>query len=214
MGEVTGMSIIASTHALKMPLAAFLLASAAWAQGGAITTGGNSSRPINVRGVVALAEGGSLQEKAAIEMVCMSGQAQQQGKTDSKGAFNVYLGANSFEGTSDAGSVTSSVNRGLSVPEAVQLDGASVMSLAGCFIRAVLRGYTSDTFDLGRIRAGDVSTNVGTLLLRPTGKSSGAVVSATSLAVPKGAQQSFDKARDLIAKRQFADAEKELNRAV
>jgi tetratricopeptide (TPR) repeat protein len=90
----------------------------------------------------------------------------------------------------------------------------SVVALIGCFLRAALPGYRSDQYDLGKLRAGDVNTNVGVLVLHPFGGGTATVVSATSQAAPKEAQKSLAKARDYIAKRQLGDAESELNKAV
>jgi tetratricopeptide (TPR) repeat protein len=211
------------TRAFTLPIAALLLAGAAGAQGTSITTGGSSERPISISGIVAVADGSPLPEKAAIELVCSAGRVQQEGKTDAKGGFNVQLGLNSFEGASDASAPSLRVSGPITANRpttpsgtstAVQVDGASVMSLEGCFVRAALRGYTSDSYDLSRIHLGDVNTNVGTVFVHPIGKTPQGAVSATSLAAPKDAQKSLDKARGLISNRQYADAEKELNHAV
>jgi|CZKE01.1.fsa_nt_gi tetratricopeptide (TPR) repeat protein len=213
-----GVSNILRSSARALPVAVSLLTAAAWAQPGGMSTGGNTQRPLNVSGKVAMEDGMPPGEKVAIEVLCPP-NSQIQGRTDLKGAFNVELGFGRYQGNGDA-SMSSSASRAgfggqLSVGRTVnQVDGMSIIALMGCFLRAALPGYTSDQYDLGHMRAGDVNTNVGTLFLRPLGKDSITVVSATSLGAPRDAQKSVAKARDYIAKRQFADAETELHKAV
>jgi len=95
-----------------------------------------------------------------------------------------------------------------------QVDGARIISLIGCFLRASLPGYTSDIYDVSNLRVGDVNTNVGTLLLHKAGGGAGTAVSVEPLVGSGDASRSLDAARELVAKRQYADAEKELGRVV
>ena len=214
-----GVSNILRSGVLAWSVAVSLLTAAAWAQPGGMSTGGNTQRPLNVSGKVALEDGTPLPEKVAIEVLCPP-NSQIQGRTDLKGAFNVELGLGRYQGNDDASMSTSASRSGfggqLSVGRTVnQVDGMSIIALMGCFLRASLPGYTSDQYDLGHMRAGDINTNVGTLFLRPLpGGDPARVVSATSLGAPRDAQKSVAKARDYLAKRQFADAETELQKAV
>jgi len=203
---------------LASPGAVLLLTAAAWAQPGGISTGGSSQRPINMSGKVALAEGGALPRKAEIELVCPP-NAQIQGRTDTKGGFNVQLGLDRFLGNADASMSTPASKSGfggqLSAGRTIsQVDGARVISLIGCFLRASLPGYKSDTYDLNDIRVGDVNTNVGTLLLRKAGGGPATAVDVAPLVGAGDASRSLDVARALIGKRQYADAEKELDRLI
>jgi tetratricopeptide (TPR) repeat protein len=166
---------------------------------------------INTYGKVALADGREPPEKAAIELVCQ-GQAQPQGMTDAKGDFNLLLGYERFRSASDA-SVSSAAGLKGALSQQTQAEGGSVMSLMGCFLRASLSGYRSETFDLSRVHFGE-PVNAGIIVLRDLSKARGTTVSATSLNAPKNAKQAFDKAREHAANRQFAEAEKELKRAV
>jgi tetratricopeptide (TPR) repeat protein len=202
------------SRVLTLFLVCSLLACAALAQPGGITTGGVSQRPIFISGKVALDDGQLPPEKAEIDLVCQ-GQAQPQGKTDSKGGFGFELGANRFQWASDAsvGSAAAGVGFGGALSGQAQLDGASVKSLMGCFLRAVLQGYRSESLDLSRVRLGD-SPNVGTIILHKLADVQGVTVSATSLSAPKDAKKAVEKARKYMAKQQFEDAEKELNKAV
>jgi tetratricopeptide (TPR) repeat protein len=182
-----------------------------------MNTGGSTQRPINVSGKIAMEDGTPPREKVNIEVLCPP-NAQMQGKTDSKGAFNLELGLGRFQGAVDASMTTQASKAGfggqLSVGRTVnQVDGMSIVALMGCFLRGALPGYESDQYDLGRLRAGDVNTNAGTLFLHPLAGSPATVVSATSLSAPKDAQKSLAKARDYMVKGQFAEAEAELNKA-
>ncbi|MBZ5586902.1 MAG: tetratricopeptide repeat protein [Acidobacteriia bacterium] len=205
-------------RAWKAALAWSIICSVALAQPGGITTGGASQRPIVVRGRVALSDGGPLPEKAALELLCNE-QAQPQGRTDAEGNFSVDLGLRRYEGASDAsiGSAAAGGSFGgpLNDPAKVrtQVDGASIISLVGCSLRAALKGYTSERADLSRVRLGE-PVNVGTIILHRIPGGQDPTVSATSLAAPRNARQSFERARQQIARNQFAEAEKELVNAV
>jgi tetratricopeptide (TPR) repeat protein len=194
------------------------LAITAWAQPGGISTGGNSQRPINFHGRVALADGRALPEKARIELVCQA-QHQFQGRTDLKGGFNIQLGLDRYQGASDASISSPAAGTGfggqLSTGRTInQVDGMSIVALIGCNLEASLPGYRSDIYDVSRVRVGDVNTDVGTLFLHELTRSPETVVSATSMAVPKDARRALDKAREEIANSQPAEAEKELGIAV
>jgi len=205
-------------HVIVWCSGAGLLISIAAAQQGGITTGGNTQRPIQVEGRVALEDGSPLPHKANLELAC-GPHAQAEGTTDTKGKFAFDLGTNRFMGASDAGMSSPGAGTGFggqlnASSQRSQVDGQSVIALQGCVLRASLPGYISDTYDVSRIRVGEVSTNVGTLYLHSVAKTPEAAVSAASLAAPKDAQKSLDKARDHIAKRQFAEAESEFHKAV
>ena len=195
--------------------ACFLLACAAWAQQqGSITTGGSSQRPIFLNGSVQLADGQIPPDRAEIELVCQ-GRAQPQGKTDSSGKFNIQLGANRFQGASDA-SVSSQATAGgfggvLSGQG--QVDGMSVMSLLGCTLRAALPGYRSESIDLSRVRLGE-SPLVGAIILHRLSNTEGVTVSSTSLSAPREARNALERARQEIAKGRLVGAENEINSAL
>lgn len=194
------------------------MVSLAAAQGGGMNTGGNTQSAIPITGRIALDDGSPLPHKAKLELVCVP-NAQVEGNTDSKGGFAFELGTNRFMAAGDASMSTPGAKTGFGSTmnagsNRTQVDGQSIIALSGCVLRASLPGYTSDTYDMSRIRAGDGTINVGTLFLHPLGKSPAPVVSVTSLSAPKDAQKSFEKATDHAAKRQFAEAEGELKNAV
>lgn len=179
-----------------------------------ITTGGMNPRPIFVRGQVILADGQRLPQKASIELVCQ-GQAQPQGQTDADGKFNLPLGHARFQGSSDASVASPAVGSGFggALSGQAQIDGMSVMSLMGCFLRASLPGYKSETADLSRVRIGD-NPDVGVIRLHKIAGGVEATVSLASLSAPKNARQAFERGREQAARRNYAEAEKELKRAI
>ncbi len=191
-----------------------LLACAAWSQqGGSITTGGSSRRPIFLTGTVQLADGKALPGRAEIELVCQ-GRAQPQGKTDEKGGFNVQLGADRFRGASDASVSSTAIEAGFggALAGQNQVDGMSVMTLVGCTLRAALPGYRSESIDLSRLRLGD-GPNIGAIVLHKVAGIEGVTVSATSLSAPRNARNALERARQQGARGRPAEAEKELETA-
>ncbi len=183
------------------------------AQGG-ITTGGNTQRPIYVSGVVVMDDGRLPEGKVDIQLVCQS-QVQPQGRADADGKFSVELGRDRHIGSSDAsiGSTAGGAGFGGALSGQTQVDGASIMSLMGCSLRASLKGYRSDLFDLSRVRAGE-PVDAGRLVLHSLAASKDLTVSATTLKAPKDAQKSLQKGREAIAARKPDDAEKALRKAV
>ncbi len=188
-------------------------AGAAIPQGG-ITTGGNTQRPIYVSGMVVMDDGSPLESKADIQLVCQN-QVQPQGKTDADGKFTVELGRDRHIGANDAsiGSAASNPGFGGALSGQTQVDGASIVSLMGCSLRASLKGYRSDTFDLSRVRAGE-PVDAGRLVLHTLASSKDLTVSAASLKAPKDAQKSFQKGREALGARKPEEAEKAFRKAV
>jgi tetratricopeptide (TPR) repeat protein len=83
----------------------------------------------------------------------------------------------------------------------------------GCELRAVLPGYQSTSVPI-RLEANFGQLQVGTIVLTRLENVTGATVSMTGLAAPKDARQAYEKGRKAQANRKFAEAEKELNKAV
>jgi len=200
--------------ALTLAVACVLPVSMALAQAGGITTGGASGRPIYVSGMVVMEDGSPPPAKTELEMLCQ-GQGQPQGKTDAKGAFHIQLGLERYQGQHDAaiGSPAVAAGFGGALKGQAQVDGMSVMSLIGCSLRAVLPGYRSELADLSRVHLGD-TTNVGSIVLHPLADTGASSAGMAGLAAPKDARSAFDKAWEHAARQKFADAEKELRKAV
>ena len=91
--------------------------------------------------------------------------------------------------------------------------GLSEQQLMACELRATLPGYRSETVNLAGRRAMD-NPDVGTILLHRLGNVEGTTISMTSLQAPKDAKKAYEKGRDALRKKKFADAEKQLEKAV
>jgi tetratricopeptide (TPR) repeat protein len=177
-----------------------LVAAAASAQGA-----------VYVRGKVLLSDGQPPPDKVEIELVCQA-QVQPQGKTDSKGGFVLELGADRFQGASNAGaSAPGGASLGGALSSQTQSVGGSVMALMGCSLRGALRGYVSESVDLSRVRAGDTN-DVGTIILRRFADAPAGTVSVTN--APTDARKAFQKAQEHVAAKRPAEAEKEFAKAV
>jgi tetratricopeptide (TPR) repeat protein len=168
---------------------------------------------VYVRGKVLLSDGQPPPDKVEIELVCQA-QVQPQGKTDSKGGFVLELGADRFQGASNAGaSAPGGASLGGALSGQTQTVGGSVMSLMGCSLRGALRGYVSESADLSRVRAGDTN-DVGAIIMRRFAETPAGTVSVTSLSAPSDARKAFRNAQEHVAAKRPAEAEKEFARAV
>jgi tetratricopeptide (TPR) repeat protein len=85
--------------------------------------------------------------------------------------------------------------------------------LLGCELRASLPGFRTTSVML-RPDGSSWSLNVGVIVLSPMDSAPGATISLTTLAAPADARNAFERGQKDIAGGKFADAEKELNKAV
>ena len=91
--------------------------------------------------------------------------------------------------------------------------GINTRDLAGCGLRASLPGFRSDEIPLTGVRPMD-RPDVGTIVLRRYASVEGTTISMTSLKAPKEAGKAFENGRKAMGGRNWADAEKELEKAV
>jgi len=165
-------------------------------------------QPVFISGRVMVEGGAAPAEPVAIERVC-NGTARREGYTDFKGQFEIQLGATpTFQDASEDGAQTS--------PGASRVSANSASrrppDLRGCEMRAALPGFQSTSV---MIRSREESRyDVGTIVIKRQGDAKGSTVSLTSMAAPKDAQQAFEKAERASSQKKFADAEKELQKAV
>jgi len=215
--EALGLYQLVRRNVRALPVLAALAASAAWGQGHGMTTGGSSQQPMNVSGKFLMEDGSPPDRRIEVQILCPP-DIQTEGRTAPDGSFDVELGYERYDGAQDASTSTAASKTGfggqLSVGRTYQqVDGAAVVALMGCFLKADMPGYQSDQYDLGKLRAGDVNTKVGTLFLHPfVGEA--AEASVTSREAPKAAQKSLLKGRDYVFQRQLPAAEAELKKAV
>jgi tetratricopeptide (TPR) repeat protein len=168
-------------------------------------------------GKVLLDDGTPPPDQVVIERVC-NGIARPEAYTDSKGRFQFQLGQNTAMMAdasvgSDAGFGGMNQRGGMGMGGPMGGRGISERDLIGCELRASLAGFRSDIVSLAGRRSLD-NPDVGTIVLHRMAKVDGFTFSATSAYAPKDAKKAFDKGREQAKKKKFADAEKELNKAV
>jgi TolA-binding protein len=226
-------------HALVLSFI-LLMITAAWSQvrtgGGPATpsrtTSGSSipnippaARAIVVRGRVALQNGAAPPEPIAIERVC-NGAVRREGYTDFKGNFEISLGQGSVDrdATESGRDVfQNSGNRsatmgpgselGITMPTSSRNTDATRPELFGCELRASLPGYRTTSVGL-RPDGSTFSLDVGVIVLTPMDNAQGAVISMTTLSAPQDARQAYEKGEKAVERKKFAEAEKELRKAI
>jgi Tfp pilus assembly protein PilF len=168
-------------------------------------------RPIFLSGRVLLSSGEAPTEPIRILRVCGM-RTTPEGYTDSKGRFSFQVGANaslavmdaSIGGWSTPGGTAGGSSFGSLAPSG---NSTREIDLSGCTLEADAPGYRSNPIILGRRRSMERS-EVGTFILTPLAGTQAMVVSATSLAAPKKARSSFDKAVNELSKGPSAKADK------
>jgi Tfp pilus assembly protein PilF len=220
------MAFLPSRFFLTTILAA-TLTSSAWAQrGGAgdpARTGGAVDLPsagspivernVNPRSVFisgkVLLQGGGAADRIMIERVC-NGIVRREGYTNSRGDFQFELGRNSTErDASQADTDRMVVNKTARSAPA----GGSGIRFDECDLRAALPGFRSSTVPM-RVDNDVSQLEVGTIVLTRLGGVEGSTVSVTTMAVPKGAREAFEKGRKAGTEKNFDEAVKELQKAV
>jgi Flp pilus assembly protein TadD len=181
-------------------------------------------RPVFLSGKVVLDDGTAPPEPVTIELMC-HGQVRPEGYTDSRGRFSIQLGqqgATLMDASVSSGAMGNPGAPGrrdtfTSGPGSTPSSGGAmgITDLSACELRAVLPGFRSEMVMLGRRSVFD-NPDVGTIILRRLANVQGTAISMTTLAAPKDARRSFEKAQTLLhqkpPKRQ--DAVKELEKAV
>src|SRR5215471_20376508 len=166
-----------------------------------------NTQPLFISGKVLVEGQGAPPEPVVIERVC-NGVARRQGYTDAKGSFQFQLDqAASFQDASE------NTNSGNDVPPNTQAIDAMKIKYQGCEIRAVLSGFLSSSTPL-RLQGSTWQYDLGTIFLKRMENVSGTTISATSYNAPSDARHAYEKGRKAFDERKFADAEKELSKAV
>ncbi len=173
-------------------------------------------RPIFLSGKVVLEDGTPPPDSVTIERVC-NGVVRPEAYTDSKGRFSFQLGQNM--GVMPDASISSASDQFGGFGDLARQNspgrgrGISERDLMGCELRASLAGFRSEVVSLSGRRVMD-NPEVGTIILRRLSKAEGFTFSATSAMAPKDARKAFDKGKDAVRKQKWADAQKELDKAV
>ncbi|MEK7754280.1 MAG: tetratricopeptide repeat protein, partial [Acidobacteriota bacterium] len=171
-------------------------------------------RPIFLSGKVVLDDGTPPPDSVVIERVC-NGIARPEAYTDSKGRFSFQLGQN-MNVMPDASVGSAADSGGFGGNSRNQAGGGSGLSerdLMGCELRANLPGFRSEVVNLAGRRVMD-NPDVGTIILKRLANVEGMTISATTALAPKDARKSFDKAKENVKKQKWAEARKELEKAV
>jgi len=173
------------------------------------------NRPIYVSGRVVMDDGSELPQNITIERIC-GASPRAEGHTDSKGYFNVQLGAPNIDAFQDVSDGDSGFGgfRGINQTGAGQYGGGpNPLALANCELRARVAGYMSQAIQLYGRQPMD-NPDIGTILLHRIAPSEGSTVSATTLAAPKNARKALQKGLDLQKKKKFDQAAASFQQAV
>jgi Tfp pilus assembly protein PilF len=168
----------------------------------------STGHPIFVSGKVVV-QGGGGASHILIERIC-NGMVRREGYTDAKGGFQFELGRNSMERDASQGDSDRMVtNRSARMTSS----GASQVKVDECDLRGSLPGFVSTTVPM-HVEAYMSLVDVGTIVLTRMGRVEGSTISVTSMAVPKDAQQAFEKGRKAGSEKKYDDAARELNKAI
>jgi len=170
-------------------------------------------RPIFLSGSVRLADGTPPPDIVLIERVC-NGVVRPEAYTDSKGRFSFQVGGQQGMVFADASVGNDPGFGSLGSTNAGQQRGdINPRDLTGCEIRGNLGGFQSDSIVL-TFRSALDDPEIGIIRLRRLANVDGFTFSITSAAAPKNAQSAYEKGLANAKKQKWADAEKELLKAV
>jgi tetratricopeptide (TPR) repeat protein len=161
---------------------------------------------IYLSGSVRLPDGSLPPTNVVIERVC-NGTIRPEAYTDSKGNFSFLVGGQNAAVLADAS---------VAGPSSNEIGGGQrfdARSLAGCEIRANLAGFLSDSIVLDHRHSLD-NPDIGIIRIRRLGNVEGYTFSITTALAPKDARRSYEKSLESIKKQKWADAERELTKAV
>ena len=165
-------------------------------------------RSVFISGKVLLQGGGSA-GGIAIERIC-NGMVRREGYTDDKGNFQFELGRNSTERDASQGDSDRMVtNKNARIADSAR----SQVRFDECDLRASLPGFVSTTVPM-RTESDMAQIEVGAIVLTRMGGVEGSTVSVTTMSVPKGAREAFEKGHKAGTEKKLDEAVKELNKAV
>jgi tetratricopeptide (TPR) repeat protein len=163
-------------------------------------------RQIFLSGSVRQADGSPPPTSVVIERVC-AGVVRPEAYTDSRGNFSFLLGAQNSLAIADASVGADAMSRG-------GFGGQnSSFNLAGCELRANLAGFQSDSVLLAFRNPLD-NPDVGIIHIRRLANVEGYTYSVTTALAPKDSRKAYEKALDVMKKQKWAEAERELMKAV
>jgi len=181
------------------------------------------NRTVFLSGKVVMEDGSPPPEPVVIERIC-GPIRRAETRTDLKGRFSFQLGSgaqnteqmmdasnDNLMGRQTPGMGSTGTLGGLSNPAGGRMNDPA--SLRGCELRAALPGYQSTVVNL-MMQTGLDNPDVGMIILKRLGGREGDTISMTNALAPKDAKKAFDKSRQLVAKGNSPEAQKELSKAV
>src|SRR6202011_1287375 len=140
-------------------------------------------------GKVVVDDGTPLPQAAVVQTIC-KGQKRIAAHTDSQGRFSFTIGEmHSVTEAMGGGFEDASVSAkgGMSVGDTPNI-AHNLREWRACGVMAELPGFTSEVVEL-MARTGDEGGDVGSIVLRRTGRVEGLMISATSAAAPDSARE-------------------------
>jgi tetratricopeptide (TPR) repeat protein len=194
-------------------IAAMILALGVPASGQNTNDPRSTERAVFFSGDVVL-EGGSIPpDPVLIRRVCR-GSVQGETWTDSKGRFSFKVEGGGSDTNADASQAPSrDPDLARPIGNSSYYSNPITSALRGCEVQAVLAGFWSDHANIELKNTLD-DTRIGTIILHPVSHDQALTISATSLAAPRNAKSSYDKALSLMREKHWDAAAKELNKAV
>jgi len=179
------------------------------------------TQPIFLSGRVMMDDGSEVPRDVAIERVC-GPTVRTEGHTNSKGYFNIQLGASNVDALQDASNgglddFGRPGNFGQPGPPTTSAtlggNNYNQQMLLNCELRARAPGYESQTINLAMRRELD-NPDLGAILLHRLAPDEGTTVSATTLAAPKNAKKAYLKGLDQEKKNKLDQAQASFQQAV
>ena len=155
----------------------------------------NQMRPLYLHGRVVTDDGLPPSEPVVVKRVCQA-NSYPEGYTDSKGRFSFQVGGDLSMLTTDASVSGTGISPGTGfggasyTNDCVRQVGMGRFDLSSSVLRAELSGYRSDDVQLGMYSTMG-NNDVGVIVLHRLDGLLGDVVSALTLAAPKGAQKAY-----------------------
>jgi len=176
------------------------------------------NRPVFLSGKVVMDDGTPPPDSVTIERVC-GGVVRPEAYTDSKGRFSFQLGQNQhMMADASIGSAADSMSSGPLMGNRGGMmsptrGGIGERDLMGCELRATLAGFRSEVVNLSGRRALD-NPDVGTIVMHRMAKVEGFTFSGTTAFAPKDAKKAHEKGMKAAKKKNWAEAEEQLQKAV
>ncbi len=192
---------------------AVMMLAAAVPASGQIPVTRTTERAVYFSGDVQLEDGSKPPEPVLIRRVCQ-GSTQGETWTDLKGRFSFKVQAGGNDTSSpDAGAATQDKDLGRPIGNSTYYSNPVTSSLKDCEVQALLTGFWAERITISFKNTLD-DTRIGTIILHAMSKGQALTVSATSLAAPSKARNSYDKGLVAMREQHWDAATDEFTKAV